>query len=104
MATRDDPYLGHNFLVALGDAGGEDQPVAGFTSVTGLGLQIDQVRYRVGNEQAAAARVLPGLRHYSNVVLQRGVVGDLSLWQWIQADPPSGARSPSPCWTSSGNQ
>ncbi len=37
MATRDNPYGAFNFMVKLGDTGGEDQIVGGFSDFTGLG-------------------------------------------------------------------
>ncbi len=88
MAQRDDPYLGYGFLVDLGD-GADGEVAGGFQQVSGIGTWIDQVLYRNGNDREAAPRVLPGLRHYPNLVLRRGVIGDLRLWQWIQEQPPA---------------
>jgi phage tail-like protein len=88
MAHDVDPFTALNFLVALGDVGDPEQIAGGFYDVDGLGVFIDQVEYRVGNEKSSGVRKLPGLRHYPNVTLKRGFLTDTRLWDWINADPP----------------
>jgi phage tail-like protein len=88
MAHNTDPFTGYNFMVALGDVGGEDEIAGGFHEVAGLGVSIDEVDYRVGNEKSSGVRKFPGLRHYSNVTLKRGFLTDTRLWDWIDTDPP----------------
>lgn len=73
---RKDPYGAFNFVVEIG---GEAQ--AGFQEVSGLGMTIDVIEYRNGNE--VATRKLPGIHRYQNVVLRRGVIGSLNLYKWI---------------------
>ena len=51
MATRDNPYGAFNFMVKLGDTGGEDQIVGGFSDVSGLGNEVKYSEYRNGNDQ-----------------------------------------------------
>lgn len=80
---REDPYADFNFLVEIdGFDGGSIQ--AGFAEVSGLGVTIDPVEYRNGNEEIAV-RKLPGLRKYTNITLKRGVIGDLSFWEWVKS-------------------
>ena len=50
MATRDNPYGAFNFMVKLGDIGGEDQIVGGFSDVSGLGNEVKFSEYRNGND------------------------------------------------------
>ncbi len=88
MAHTTDPFTGFNFIVALGDTGGEDQIAGGFSQVEGLTVSIDQIEYRVGNEKSSGVRKLPGLRRYTNVTLKRGLLTDTRLWEWINTDPP----------------
>jgi phage tail-like protein len=88
MAHDTDPFTAFNFLVALGEIGGEDQISGGFQEVEGLGVSIDQVEYRVGSEKSSSLRKFPGLRRYPNVTLKRGLLTDTRLWDWINADPP----------------
>jgi phage tail-like protein len=43
------------------------------------------VEYREGADKTSASRKLPGRVRYGNVVLKRGVTGDLALWEWFRA-------------------
>ena len=47
---RNDPYGRFNFMVKLGDTGGEDQVAGGFSEVSGLESEIVYAEYRNGNE------------------------------------------------------
>ena len=42
------------------------------------------IEYRVGIE-GGSTRKLPGLKKFSNVVLERGVTKNLELWNWYKA-------------------
>ncbi|MCC6772494.1 MAG: phage tail protein [Gemmatimonadaceae bacterium] len=81
---RDSPYTSFNFLVDLGmgDSGGAD---AGFSEVTLPDLRVDVIEYRNGNDKVNAVRKLAGLEHTGNVILRRGVIGSLTLYQWYDA-------------------
>src|SRR3954471_8114127 len=93
-----DPLVGYGFLVSLG--GSEPQAVAaGFEEVEGLGASITVVEYRNDNERQSSVRKLPGLRKFDNVTLKRGLIMDLSLWQWFDTDPPTPGTARSPCST-----
>ena len=48
---RDNPYGRFNFMVKLGDTGGEDQVVGGFSEVSGLESEIVYAEYRNGNDR-----------------------------------------------------
>lgn len=82
-----DPFGRSRFLVDLGDGSG-DLAAGAFRKVTGLGTWIDPVVYRTGSDPDGTVRTLPGRRHYGNVTLRRGLIGDLRLWAWIDATPP----------------
>jgi phage tail-like protein len=73
---RKDPYGAFNFVVEI-DGGAH----AGFHEVSGLGVAIDVIEYRNGNE--LATRKLPGIHRYQDAVLRRGVIGSLDLYNWI---------------------
>ena len=79
---RDDPYPACNFLLEL--AGVVDPGSTQFAEVTGLSADIAVIEYRTGGDRSNVVRKLPGLTKYPNIVLKRGVSGDLRLWQWIQ--------------------
>ena len=84
MATfREDPYPDFNFLVSV-EGLDDDGPQAGFTEVSGLGVTIETIEYRNGNERENAVRKLPGLKKFTDITLKRGVTGDLAFWEWIK--------------------
>ncbi len=81
---RDRPYAQFNFLVDLG-TGATDGPQAGFQECSGIGLSVDVIEYRNGNDKENNVRKLTGLAHVDNVTLRRGVIGSLDLYEWLDA-------------------
>jgi phage tail-like protein len=79
---RDSPYAQFNFLVDLG-TGVTDGPQAGFAECSGIGMSVDVVEYRNGNDKENAVRKLTGLARYPDVTLKRGVIGSLDLYDWL---------------------
>jgi phage tail-like protein len=84
MATRDNPYGAFNFMVKLGDAGGEERIAGGFSDVSGLGNEIKYSEYRNGNDTDNHARKVPNVNSTDDVTLKRGVIGDLRLFTWLR--------------------
>jgi phage tail-like protein len=83
MATlRDRPYTCFNFLVDLGD-GVTEGPNAGFSEVSGLGLEVQMIEYRTGNSKENQVMKIAGLTKTGDVTLKRGLVGSLNLYQWL---------------------
>lgn len=83
-AVREDPYGAFNFVVLIpGVAEDPASPVAGFSEVSGLGVEVDVIEYRTGGEDITV-RKLPGLVKYTNIVLKRGVVGDTRVFRWMR--------------------
>lgn len=78
---RDRPYPGFNFLVDLGvgDTGG---PEGRFSEVVFPEFTLDVIEYRSGNSKENSLVKLTGLERHGNLVLKRGVVGSLGLYQW----------------------
>ena len=74
------PYRDFNFRVEI-DGIGEAQ----FCEVSIPEAEITVVEYREGADKTAATRKLPGRVRYGNIVLKRGVTGDLALWEWFRA-------------------
>jgi phage tail-like protein len=79
---RDRPYAQFNFLVDLG-TGNTDGPHAGFQECSEIGMSVDVVEYRNGNEKENGVRKLTGLARYPDVALKRGIIGSLDLYQWL---------------------
>ena len=83
MADRTTPYGAFNFLVNLNGPIGEDQPLGGFSDVSGLGTEITMAEYRNGNDRPNHVRKVPGIHKVSDVTLKRGIVNSTDLWDWI---------------------
>ena len=79
---RERPYAQFNFLVDLG-TGSTDGPQAGFQECSQIGMSVDVIEYRNGNERENGVRKLTGLARYPDVTLERGIIGSLDLYQWL---------------------
>jgi phage tail-like protein len=77
---RDNPYPNFNFVV---DIGGKEE--IAFSEVEIPAAEIEAIEYREGGDRSSAARKLPGRVRYGNVVLRRGIAGDLELWEWFKS-------------------
>ena len=85
MALRANPYSAFNFLVRLGDIGGEDEVAGGFSDVSGLGNEVKYAEYRNGNDPQNHVRKIATMNATPDVVLRRGLIGDLRLFDWLRA-------------------
>lgn len=81
---RDDPYGGYNFEVLINGISDDGTAVKGsFAEASGLEVDIQPIEYRNGAEDITM-RKIPGLKKFPNIVLKRGILGDVALWNWIQ--------------------
>ncbi|MGB8166513.1 MAG: phage tail protein, partial [Chthoniobacteraceae bacterium] len=60
MPDRTTPYGAFNFGVNLNGPIGEEQPLGGFSDVSGLSNEITIAEYRNGNEKPNHVRKVPG--------------------------------------------
>ncbi len=74
---RNDPYPAFNYLIDIGGI-----TAGGFSEVSGLDAEVQPIDYRNGDEDFVA-RKLPGLKRFSNIVLKRGLIGNLDLFKWL---------------------
>ena len=79
---RERPYVQFNFLVDLG-TGNTDGADAGFQEVSGIGMEVTVAEYRNGNEKDNSVRKITGLNKSSDVTMKRGVIGSLTLYEWL---------------------
>jgi phage tail-like protein len=79
---RDRPYVQFNFLVDLG-TGTTEGPDAGFQEVSGIGMEVTVAEYRNGNHKENSVMKITGMNKSTDVTLKRGVIGSLSLYQWL---------------------
>ena len=92
---RDHPYAQFNFLVDLG-TGNTDGPEAGFQECSEIGMSVDVIEYRNGNDKANNVRKLAGLARTGDVTLKRGIIGSIELYKWIDQirnGDPGGRRT-----------
>ena len=81
---RPDPYPAFNFEVIVNGISDDGKAVKGaFMEVTGLGVEVAAIEYRSGGEDITV-RKIPGLKKFPNLVLKRGIIGDLTFWKWLQ--------------------
>ena len=85
MALRDNPYGAFNFMVQLGDTGGEDQISGGFSDFAGAAVEVKFSEYRNGNDKENHVRKIANTHTTNDVTLKRGIIGDLRLFEWIKA-------------------
>jgi len=85
-AERDDPFAGFRFRLEI-----DALPVAGFTNVSGLDVEIEVETFDEGGENRFVHK-LPGRRRHGDVELKRGIVGR-DLWTWLH-DQRLGAVAP----------
>lgn len=84
LVPRDDPYGAFNFEVQLTGVSPNGAIVKGsFAEVSGLEAEITPMDYRNGSEEMRM-RKLPGLTKYHAITLKRGIIGDLTFWNWIR--------------------
>ena len=81
--NRTTPLGAFNFLVNLGGRPPDD-PLGGFSDVSGLVTEIKVSEYRNGNEKENHTRKVPNTHTVGDVTLKRGVVDSEDLWAWIQ--------------------
>jgi phage tail-like protein len=82
--AREFPYPNFAFRVKIG-TGDENDILAGFQEVSGLGAETAVTEYRPGNKKENVPTKVMGLGKTPDVTLKRGVVGSLDLFQWMEA-------------------
>jgi phage tail-like protein len=85
MAVRNNPYGQFNFIVKLGEIGGEDQIVGGFSDFSGAGDEVKFAEYRNGNDKQNHVRKIANINTVNDVTLKRGLIGDMRLFDWLKA-------------------
>jgi phage tail-like protein len=77
---RDRPYGCFNYRVSVGG-----NPIAGLCEVKLPAAQIQVTEFREGGDPANSPRLVLGTTRYSEVVLRRGLIGALDLWEWFRS-------------------
>jgi len=75
---RNDPYKGYNFKLEIAGVAR-----AGFHEASGLDGDLGATEKEGGT--ADSPQKIPGGHKVGDVTLKRGVIGDLTLWNWYQS-------------------
>src|SRR5687768_3176094 len=81
---RTTPYSAFNFLVAIDEGHPAEEPLGGFSDVSGLSTEFTMAEYRYGNDKEEHVRKVPGVHKVGDVTLKRGVVNSTDLWAWVE--------------------
>jgi phage tail-like protein len=60
-----------------------DGPDAGFQECSPIASEVAHVEYRNGNDKGNSVHKLTGLSSVADVVLRRGLIGSLTLFEWF---------------------
>ncbi len=85
MPVRENrPYAQFNFQVVIPRSGWDQKsPSGGFQEVSGIGMEVTIAEYRNGNDLTNNVRKVGGLNKAADVTLKRGVIGALTLYEWL---------------------
>ena len=73
------PLPAYHFIVEWGGTR------VSFAEVSGLDMYVDVTEYREGGDDEKQTHKLPGMTHYSNVTLKRGIMkGDNDFLDWFK--------------------
>ncbi len=91
-ALTEDPLLGFNFMLEVGDLKGY------FTECSGVGSEHEIVEQKVVDANGhEVVRKIPGRLKWQDISLKRGITSDMQIWQWrdivVKGDMKS-ARKP----------
>ena len=93
MPDRTAPYGTFNFLVTIDGLPGPDEPLGGFSDVSGLSTDQTVAEYRTGNAKENHVIKVPGVFKVSDVTLKRGLVDSTQLWAWISDSRRTGVKA-----------
>jgi phage tail-like protein len=83
--VRDNPYGAFKFRVEFGPVEGGGPINAGFSDVSGLGMEINYSEYREGTDLTNTVRKIPNTFKLDEVTLKRGLIGSTEIFAWIKA-------------------
>jgi phage tail-like protein len=92
--TRSLPYPNYNYLVDLKLPGVKpDQPLGGFSDVSGLKSELHIAEYRDGNDVVPHVHKLSGMHTVGDVTLKRGLVDSSHYWSWVKDARKNGVNA-----------
>ena len=92
MADRTTPYGAFNFLVDLNGPIGEEQPLGGFSDVSGLAPKSPSPSTATATTERTTSGRSPASHKVGDVTLKRGIVNSIDFWEWITQTPRAERR------------
>lgn len=83
------PYRAFRYQVEM-----DGTEVGAFSEVSGLNRTVTAIDYREGSDLRNVPRKLPGLTHFGNVSLRKGVTGDEYFQEWMFSVGASNKEGP----------
>jgi phage tail-like protein len=93
MPDRVVPFPNYSYLVDLKGPRKPDQPLGGFSEVSGIKTELHVSEYRDGNDPNPWVHKYSGLHTTGDVTLKRGVVDTSDWWDWITDARTNGASA-----------
>jgi phage tail-like protein len=90
--ARDVPYPNFNFTVSF-DPALADDPIGGFSDVSGLMTELTVAEYRNGNDPENHVRKIQGVHKVGDVTLKRGLIDSISIWTWMESARVAGPEA-----------
>jgi len=82
--ARTSPFGAYNFLVNFGGEHPPQDPLGGFSDVSGLSTELTVAEYRNGNDPENHVRKVPGVHKVGDVTLKRGILRRNDFTSWIE--------------------
>lgn len=93
MPDRTAPYGNFNFLVTIDGVSSPEEPLGGFSDVSGLTTEQTVAEYRNGNFKENHVIKVPGVFKVSDITLKRGLVDSTLVWAWISDSRQTGVKA-----------
>jgi phage tail-like protein len=72
-----------NFWVTIPGSDTPNEPAGGFQECSNIGTEVTIAEYRNGNDAFNNVRKIVGMNKTTDVTLKRGVIGSLTLYEWL---------------------
>ena len=81
---RAHPYGAFKFLVEFSEVAGAPAIKAGFSDVSGLGMEVNYSEYRGGDSLVNTVSKIPNTFKLDETTLKRGLVGSTDIFKWCE--------------------
>ena len=79
--AREDPLVGFHFGIDM-----QGKIEGFFTECSGLGSEHEVIEHKVVKEGKEIVMKIPGRLKWENIVLKRGIMKNMDIWNWRKSD------------------